>query len=279
MKRVFTILLCCWLFIPALRAQQTASLLDAADLKAANDSILAEAYQLYLHEKVAWVLEDVFYGSKSSAINMVDGWLPITEDGITVKGIFYNKEKTQALFEANFNIQTGETSAKDAVRDLTKEEIDEINEHLRIIDAVKSLDAEDLPYCPEGCTFNVDAVSIGENLHRVYYILGTSQHGIIPFGCDFSYDCDSEGNIKAFRRYHKTYIPAVLKMEDGSAVREIFHSHLSICPLMAPTDIALFLLYGYEAGLSGFNVLSTVYHCLFAFDPETYEIKVEQMAN
>ena len=279
MKRLVIILLCCWLFIPALRAQQTASLLDAADLKAANDSILAEAYQLYLHEKVAWVLEDVFYGSKSSAINMVDGWLPITEDGITVKGIFYNKEKTQALFEANFNIQTGETSAKDAVRDLTKEEIDEINEHLRIIDAVKSLDAEDLPYCPEGCTFNVDIVSIGENLHRVYYILGTSQHGIIPFGCDFSYDCDSEGNIKAFRRYHKTYIPAVLKMEDGSAVREIFHSHLSICPLMAPTDIALFLLYGYEAGLSGFNVLSTVYHCRFAFDPETYEIKVEQMAN
>ena len=64
-------------------------------------------------------------------------------------------------------------------------------------------------------------------------------------------------------------------MDDGSAVLYAVHSHLSFCPLIAPTDIALFLLYGHEAGLSGFKVLSTAYNCVFAFDPTKYEINIE----
>ena len=147
----------------------------------------------------------------------------------------------------------------------------------KVLRAVRTLDPEDLPSCPEGCTFNSEVMRIDEDLYRVYYMLGTAQHGVIPFGCDFSYDCDSEGNIKGFRRYHKTYIPAQLKMDDGSPVLYAVHSHLRFCPLIAPTDIALFLLYGYEAGLSGFKVASTAYHCVFSFDPEAYAINVEQL--
>ena len=265
--------------MPSAFAQESEPLPDAEELRAANDSILAEAYLLYLFEKSAWVLEDVLAASKPATMNEMGGWFPVgdEENEDVIKGVFFNKEKTKALFEATFNLRTGAASGMDVVRDLSPEEIEIINVREKVLRAVRTLDPEDLPSCPEGCTFNTEVMRIDEDLYRVYYMLGTAQHGVIPFGCDFSYDCDSEGNIKGFRRYHRTYIPAQLKMDDGSPVLYAVHSHLRFCPLIAPTDIALFLLYGYEAGLSGFKVASTAYHCVFSFDPEAYAINVEQL--
>ena len=273
MKRIVTILLLWILLIPSVGAQNIDTMPTAEELKAVNDSILAEAYQLYLHEKVAWILEDLFYGSESKAIKDVEGWIPFTDDGVNVKGIFFNEEKTKSLFEASFNIETREWATTDSIRNLTVEEIEAINVHLQVINAVNSLD--NIPSCPEGCTFNIQVMRMGEDLYRVYWILGTSQHGIIPFGCDFSYDCDSSGNITEFRRYHNSYIPSPLIM-DGEPVREIRHSHTSICPYVAPTDIALFLLYGYGSSeLTGFKVYSSALKCYFVFDAESFEISVE----
>ena len=276
MKRLLFFLLLWFVFIPSAIAQKADPLPNAEELKAANDSILTDAYVLYFHEKIAWVMEDVLADSRPATITEIAGWFPVgdTEDEYVVNGVFFNKEKTKALFEASFNLMTGTASGKSVVRDLSPEEIEKINVRERVLLAVRTLDAEDLPSCPEGCSFNSEIIPIDEDLYRVYFMLGTTQHGIIPFGCDFSYDCDSEGNIKGFRRYHKTYIPTQLKMDDGSPVLSVVHSHLSFCPLIAPTDIALFLLYGYEAGLSGFQVLSTAYNCVFSFDPEAYEINV-----
>ena len=278
MKRLVLFLLLWFVFAPSAIAQKADSLPDAEVLKAANDSILTDAYALYLHEKIAWVLEDVFTDSRPTAISEIAGWFPLADpdDEDVVKGVFFNQEK-KALFEASFNLKTGTASGKSVVRDLSPEEIEIINIRQKVLLAVRTLNVEDLPSCPEGCTFNTEVIPIDEDLYRVYYMLGTTQHGVIPFGCDFSYECDSEGNIKGFRRYHKTYIPTQLKMDDGSPVLSVFHSHLSFCPLIAPTDIALFLLYGYEAGLSGFQVLSTAYNCIFSFDPEAYEINVKPL--
>ena len=279
MKRIVFSFLLGVLFFPSSIAQETEPLPDAEVLKAANDSILAEAYLLYLFEKSAWALEDVLTASQPASMNEMGGWFPVgdQDDEDVVKGVFFNREKTQALFEASFNIKTGATSGRDVLRDLSPEEIEMINVREKVLLAVRTLDAEDLPGCPEGCTFNTEIIPMGENLYRVYWMLGTAQRGIIPFGCDFSYDCDSEGNIQGFRRYHRSYIPAQIKMDDGSPVLYAVHSHLRFCPLMAPTDIALFLLYGYEAGMSGFKVASTAYHCLFSFDPKAYEINVEAL--
>lgn len=275
MKRLVLFSLLFVSFILPMRAQQSNTIPAPEEIKAANDSILAEAYRLYLHEKVAWILEDIVYQTYEDAMNNADGWVPISEDGIKVKGVFYNKERTKALYEASINIQTGETSSSDSVRDLTADELEEIEVHQRVINAVRSL--ESIPSCPEGCTFNIEAIQIDDNLYRVYWMLGTSQSGIIPFGSDFSYDCDAEGNIKEVRRYHKSYIPTPTSMDGGGKVSLIVHSHTSICPYIAPTDIALFLLYGYEsARLTQFKVLSTALKCYFVFDAESYEISVEE---
>lgn len=274
MKRLVLFSLLCVLFIQPMRAQQSYALPSPEEIKAANDSILAEAYRLYIHEKVAWILEDIIYQSYEEALNNIDGWIPIEEDEVTVKGVFYNKERSKALYEATINIQTGEASSSDSVRDLTADEFEKIEVRQKVLNAVRTL--ESIPSCPEGCSFNIEAIQIDDNLYRVYWMLGTSQSGIIPFGSDFSYDCDAEGSIKEVRQYHKSYIPTPTSM-DGGQVSLIVHSHTSICPYISPTDIALFLLYGYEsAGLTKFMVLSTALKCYFVFDAESYEISVEE---
>ena len=276
MKRFLISLLFGSLSVACAWSQQTTQLLDAEGLKAANDSILAEAYQLYLHEKVAWTLEDVFGYSETKTTDSYGGWIPVTEDGVIVKGVFFDEEKKQVIFEASVNIQTGEVSENPEVRDLTPDEIEVIDRRRRQIDAVMTL--EDRPNRPEddAYLYNVNVLPLADDLYRVYFMLGTAKPGIIPFGSDFSYDCDAEGNVKAFRKYHKSCLPLPVKMEDGSPVEKVFHTHLDMCPLMAPTDIALYLLYGYElAEIKESWVYSPVYQKWFVFDPEEFEIRVE----
>ncbi|MBO6161278.1 MAG: hypothetical protein J6O01_07350 [Bacteroidales bacterium] len=53
MKRIVLFILLCLFLVPSAFAQEQLSIPDAEELKVANDSILEEAYSLYLHEKIA----------------------------------------------------------------------------------------------------------------------------------------------------------------------------------------------------------------------------------
>lgn len=274
MKRLLLILLSAFVFISVLPAQNTRMALpESKELKAINDSIITEAFRLYLHEKIAWTMEDIFFENCKNPDDVL-GWTQIQRDTTVVSGIFYNKDKTKVIFEGIVDYASGKSRYSDKLRDITPEELEQINVHEKAQAAVSKL--EDGPAVPEGCTANVEIIQIGEDLYRVFWMLGTSQNGIIPFGCDLSYDCDSDGNILDSRRYHRSYIPTPTQM-NGEPVREIFHSHTTICPYIAPTDIALFLLYGYElAGLKKFKVYSSVFGCTFTFDTDTFSISVEK---
>ena len=278
MKRIIFPFLLCFFLIPSAGAQnaETQTKPSVVELKMACDRVVIEAKQLYRYEKSAWVLEDVAVEKRPGLFAEMGGWFPVfsSENSDLVKGVFFNQDKTKVLVEASYNFKTRATSCKEEVRDLTPEEIATINAREKALLAVRTLE-EELPSRPTECTFNTEVIPIGQNLYRVYWMLGTAQNDVIPFGCDFSYDCDSEGNVKAFRRYHKTYIPAQLKMDDGSNVDAIYHSHLSFCPFIAPTDIALFMLYG--AGVSELKILSTVYDCIFTFNPSTFTVSVEEL--
>ena len=137
MNRIINLLLP-WLFIiPPAIAQESKSLPNAQELKAANDSILADAYNLYLYEKIAWILEDELTNCQPATINEIAGWIPVGEGEDVVKGIFYNKDKTKALFEATYSFLTSTSAGKAAVRDLSPEEIDMINVREKVLLAVR----------------------------------------------------------------------------------------------------------------------------------------------
>ena len=177
MKRFVVTLALCALAIFSVDAKKAKKL--PKDIGAINERILEEGYHLYIQEKVAWMVEDVFFANQPEDSDNIGGWVPVTHDGQNVQGIFFNKEKTKVLFEVSINLETGETSSNATVRELTEDELKEISLRETVIGAVKTLD--DLPAAPEGCSFNVNILKLEDDLYRVYWMLGTAQHNLIPF--------------------------------------------------------------------------------------------------
>ena len=143
-----------------------------------------------------------------------------------------------------------------------------INLQNRIYSALYTLDIE-IQEPPEGCSFNFDWLPIDQNRFRVYGIMGCGIPNIIPWGNDFSYDCDSLGIVLDKRKYHHNSIlmPTVV---EGNQVREISHSHTDLHPLITSTDIAIFLLYG--GNLNEFTLLSKGVY--YRFNKQTNRIEI-----
>ncbi|MBR5042906.1 MAG: DUF4919 domain-containing protein [Bacteroidales bacterium] len=248
----------------SLGAQETDGLPSAERTRAILDSIYVEGIQLYIHEKNAWVIEDCF-NANASRKNKVHGWVPHLIDDTHLAGVFYNLDDSVAVFEAIVSLPEFNTTPNDTLRPLTQKEISIIEQTKRCLKAAEGLDIDLTP--PEGTTYNVDIFNFDDNSSRVYFILGTDQQGIIPFGADFSYDCDPEGNVTSFRRYHKSYIPIPTRDKKGKAAKDLYISHTDLCPFIAPTEIAQFLLYGYElADIQSFSVYSAPLKCTFKYD-------------
>lgn len=214
------------------------------------DSITREAYMLYLKEIIAWNAEDVFFADCTHQDELqgmlVCGAFPSYSD------IFYNLETQQCIFEVKINVEKGALEEIDSIRPLTGEELAEIELQKRLYEAAARLDVQ-VNEPPEGCTFNRDWIRVDDNRYRVFIILGCNKPHVIPWGNDFSYDCDSLGNLLDVRKYHHTSI-LMPTMMNGEPVREVSHSHTGLHPMITSTDIALFLLYGEQ--LQSFKVYS-----------------------
>lgn len=240
-----------------------------AEIRAANDSILSEAYRLYLAEKVSWTMEDIFF-EKCPRKQDFHGWFQYPDSTVySNHGIFYNAQN-EVIYEISWNMETGNIQVSDTLRAMSESELSYNKIRLKCLNAVSTLEGVGAP--PSGTNYSYEAILLDENLIRVYVFLGTTQHGVIPFGSDFSYDCDFDGNVLAFRKYHNASILAPTKV-DGNPVLRMYHSHVDFCPLIAPTDIALFLLYGYElGGLDRFSVYSPSLNLVFTFNTNDYSI-------
>ena len=220
------------------------------EMAAKNDSIIHEGYSLYLKEKLAWTAEDMFF-AECNRKEIVQGSL-ISGIFPDFSCIFYNLKTRQCIFEVKMNVEKGEAFGIDSIRVLTDMELDKINLQSRLYNAVYSLDVE-INEPPKGCSFNFDWIRIDENLFRVFVIMGCETPHVIPWGNDLSYDCDSLGNVLNVRKYHHSSI-IIPTAHNGEKVRQVFHSHTDLHPLISSTDIAIFLLYGEE--LEGFRVLN-----------------------
>lgn len=224
--------------------------ISATELAAKHDSIVDEGYRLYLKEKIAWTAEDMFF-AESSHQDMMQGSIisgTYPEFGV----IFYNIETGLCVYEVKTNVEKGEAYGIDSIRPLTEKELEKIKLQERIYRGIYTLDVE-IQEPPKGCSFNFDWLRVAENRFRVFIIMGCNTPHIIPWGNDLSYDCDSIGNVLETRKYHHSSIltPTVV---EGNKIREIFHSHTNLHPLITSTDIAIFLLYG--EGLDEFKILS-----------------------
>ena len=237
-------------------------------IDAVNDSVIDEGNNLYLHDKLNWVMSDAYKqmcSSKTASLSVV-GQLNDT----LMSGIMIDVDQMKCVFECRLNLNTGEIEPFDLVRGLTPKEISRAERQLTLLDKVSALD--DIYNVEEAGNLNADVVEISPSLTRVYLLQGTDKSKLIPFGNDYSFDFDAAGNLITRRKYHNSFIPIDFGSKEGN-IHKCTHSHLDDNPYITPTDIATFLLYGHDLyGMKTFSIYSKAFSCYFTYNADTATI-------
>ena len=226
----------------------------------ALDSICTEGYNLYVAEYVNWVSSDsllAHYSVDEIGNNFI--WQP-TNDTWCV--IFMDREQKNCIFEYRYDMSSQEQTVSYDSRPISEIERGILEKkNLMFKNAIEQY-GDSLRYDPDYGRPNFDFVRIDTNTTRMYMLQGVERSGIIPFGNDCSIDFDNDCNIKAFRRYHRSFIP--ISNEGETA----FHSHLKDNPYITPTDICNFLLY--HGNMKETAVLSTALGGYIFYSAETH---------
>lgn len=217
------------------------------------DSILNEGENLYQYEKAAWITSDLAMDKKE--IKKQFGGLLIYRRNDSISAIVLSKKGSKCIYEVIFKTDFNKPCKENpSARELTENEKN--LQHIKtkmIEDALKNKKHQ--VTCPQGYNFNMVLIPY-ELGYKLYFILGTSQSNIVPFGNDFVFFGDKEGKITSWRKMHSRLIYSPTEF-NGEKVRSLIHSHLKQEPFITATDICTFKLYGSLYGLNEFEVLST----------------------
>ncbi len=256
MKKVFLLLFVFTAFI--VNAQVT---LSKEEIKQKTDSIVVEGNLLYQYEKVAWVSTDQALELKD--IKTKFGGYLIYQSGDSIKAIILDKGQDNCIYEMtylkDFSIPNKEN--------LISRELNEIEKKLQSIKKKLLEEIFTSKYqisCPEGYNLNIELIPYQLG-YKLYIIAGTSKSDVIPFGNDYIFFADKNGEITSWRKFHSRLISTTTKF-NGETVRGITHSHLRTEPFISATDICTFKLYGSLSGLKQFKVYSPVLSIYFTYD-------------
>lgn len=240
------------------------------EIRKKSDSILAEGNLLYQYEKVAWVSTDI--AQELSDIKKKYGGYFIYQAGDTLKAIILDKKKENCIYEMSFlNNFTNPIKELFDIRTLNANE----NKLLSIRDKlIKQAFSSNYQIAKvEGFNLNVQLIPYQLG-YKLYLISGTTKPDVIPFGNDYIFFADQNGEITSWRKFHSRLIPSLFKFQ-GQTVKGVMHSHLATEPFITATDICTFKLYGSNSGPKNLIVLSTVLSMTFTYDLEKNTIEFE----
>jgi hypothetical protein len=127
--------------------------------------------------------------------------------------------------------------------------------------------------CPQGYSLNVILMP-DDSGYKLYLITGTARPDVIPFGNDYLFLLDPDGNIESMHKFHSRLIPLDTRGPNREEVVSLIHSHLKTEPFITATDICTFKLYARLYGLNEFSVYSPALSKYFRYklDSDTIEI-------
>ena len=231
---------------------------SAERMQAINDSILEEGLRLYAYESTQWQAADSLmkYGTRN--IDRIDGTAMMAVDDHTWKFIYVSLASREVLFEYTLDTNTNKGKWCGEVRPITLDEERLANVKRTVQTKAIELKGDSIRLTStEG--LNWDCVPLLNGGYRLYLLRGTTRNDVQPIGDDYSFDFDARLNLTSWRRYHRTFleIPTVV---EGRKMSILIHSHTDLTPYVTPTDIANFMLYGYNLyGITQMYVLQTAF--------------------
>ncbi|GAB0156312.1 hypothetical protein CHRYSEOSP005_15760 [Chryseobacterium sp. Alg-005] len=225
------------------------------------DSIKAEGNLLFSLENASWNSSDLL--QENQKLRDASGPYLTYKNNDTVKTVFLNKEKNLVIAEYAFT-NNSKKPVKEVFssRALRQNEISLKNIRDKVISQLSDPKYE--VGVPEGFSLNIITIPFNE-YYKTYLIAGASQAGVIPFGNDYLFISDKEGNIISSKRFHSRLIPAFTSGENGTLTMAT-HSHLRTTPFISATDICTFKLYAPFSKLEEFSVYSPALQCYMKYN-------------
>lgn len=244
------------------------------ELKVKLDSVTAEGNLLYSLENASWHSNDIARAKKE--IRSLIGHYLTYQSNDSVKTVFLNNLGNQVIAEYSFvkNAKSPSTE-KLRMRPLNKIETDLITIRQKLIE--QFADPQYQVSAPEGFNLNIITIPFGEK-YKTYLIPGTSDSSIIPFGNDYLFITDAQGNISKHQKIHSRLIPTMTNLGEGKTITMSTHSHLIDNPFISATDICTFKLYAHFSKLTKFSVYSKALGSYLEYDLVENKIsKVDQL--
>ena len=233
----------------------------AGEREMQNDSILREGKTLYKYEKATWLVSDLAY--KSSIKNEIRHSLTYAQND-TIIVIYTDKDK-QLIYEGMVNKDGKLIKSGMRFKPLTREE-----RHLLAVrkNAIEQINKMDIVKAPSGGQLNIDIIPHNGG-YKLYALSGTLQENIVPFGNDYLFYIDYNGNVISWQKFHNEYNPLTLNQKSQLSIPA---ASCTKDPYITATDICTFQLYAdMYPQLKSFDVETTQGHS-FRFDREQNRI-------
>ena len=245
--------------------------ISETELKTQLDSVLAEGLLLYGYERAAWISTDLAMENPTVKQNF---WSYLVyEDQNEIRVIIIGKKAQNCIAEYSFkNDFNNPKSIKIENRELSDKENFLLGLREKIL-----INVSDEKYgitIPDGYNLNFILLPFTDK-YKFYIITGTSKDDTIPFGNDYLFIADKNGEIEDWQKFHSRLIPAQTKV-DGGKVNRLVHSHLRTTPLMTATDICTFMLYAPLYDIDTFSVYSPAIGKYMTYSLKDNEIIVNQ---
>ncbi len=234
---------------------------DEETLNLIHDSILNEAEVLYYFELAAWVsIDSALYDPE---IEKIIGGYIVYEIENGVKSIVFSENLEYVILEMDYEFGNQDyVFFSKEKRSVTEKEAHLVNIRDKIIDNIIREKYKVIQY--ENYTFNT--VLLEKDFgYRFYLLTGTTLNWVVPFGNDYLFETDFEGDITKYKRIHQTLINFEIYTDEGHEVVSHMHSHLKSEPYITATDICTFRLYARLYDLDNFIVYSTFYGKYFMY--------------
>ncbi len=258
------------LFIPLFGLAQKS--LNQAEMKSKLDSILLESGLLYQYEKSAISTIKFAESDKKMRKNFAEVFTYMEED--TVKAIILNNDRKIVLSELSFHADYNLPKS----RNLNPRQLSQVELNLLTIRQLIYNDISKKKYeiaALEG--YDLHSILIpSPNGYKLYVITSTKEKNVIPFGNDYLFIADKNGNVLSHEKFHSRLIPTMTKM-NGYRVVSSMHTHLETVPFITATDICTFRIYGELCQQENFEVISTALDKIFKYDIEKNTIEIEDM--
>lgn len=241
------------------------------DLQIKLDSIIAEADLMYKYEKAVWNSTDLLVTDETLKSNY--GGYVVSHSCDTVCVTYLDKKQEASIaryiyVSADFNRPH---VARLGLSPLTVLEKELLDVKIKMINQLS--DSKYSVSIPNGFTPNFVLIK-EESVFKLYIIMGTYELGVIPFGNDYLFLSDSQGNITSWKKFHSRIIPTESKGSNGEEIVSAIHSHLKSTPYITATDICTFRLYAGLCNMEEFMVLCTATAKYYKYKLKTNKIEI-----